>query len=122
MRKCIYCGKEPKIIRSGGVYYVQCCNKHNPYEYCGVRQTTAIDSWNMANSLCAKINMEHGKNAGRKQEYYYIVDGERINSIKQVSQTIHCSYKSLSSVFSKKHSNTVILKGHVIIRGKRGQK
>lgn len=53
---CIKCGKkQAKIISYGGVYYVQCpCGKYDSWQFCGFRQTGAIESWNFENRSSIK--------------------------------------------------------------------
>jgi hypothetical protein len=48
---CIFCGKQPKIVKTAGIYYVKCCTSKNrdPYTFCGVRFENAIRVWNEGN-------------------------------------------------------------------------
>lgn len=121
MRKCIYCGKEPCVVEISGLFYVQCCDKFNPYEFCGITPRTAKDSWNTANSLGAKINMEHAKEAARYGPYFYIVDGVRYDTVAEACKAANCAIKSLYSKFGLL-TKTTIIRGHVVTRVRRAKK
>lgn len=69
IEKCINCGRLPKLVHlPGDIVYAQCdCRKtetrknkdgtyeshttrfHNPYDYLGYNERTAIDAWNFGN-------------------------------------------------------------------------
>lgn len=121
MRSCIYCGKQPRIVDCGGLYYAQCCDKFNPYEFCGIRPKNAMEAWDAANSLGAKINMEHAKEAARYGPYFYIVDGVRYDTVAEACKAARCAIKSLYSKFGLL-TKTVIIRGHVVTRVRRAKK
>jgi len=121
MHRCIYCGKEPQVVESGGLFYVRCCKKHNPFEYCGVRRTAAIESWDDANSLAAKVNMEHCREANRRSPYYYIVDGTRYETAVEAVKEIGCALKTLQGKFGKV-TTTAIIRGYVVMRCMRAKR
>lgn len=121
MHKCIYCGKEPRVVEISGLFYVQCCDKFNPYEFCGITPRTAKDSWDAANSLGAKINMEHAKEAARYGPYFYIVDGTRYDTVAEACKAANCAIKSLYSKFGLL-TKTTIIRGHVVTRVRRAKK
>lgn len=51
LQKCAYCKKIPTVIRTGGIYYVQCtCGHYDMYEFCALREINAIDLWNITNT------------------------------------------------------------------------
>lgn len=121
MRNCIYCGKQPQIVDCGGLYYAQCCDKFNPYEFCGIRPKNAMDAWNAANSIGAKINMEHAREAARYSPYFYIVDGVRYDTVAEACKAAGCAIKSLYSKFGLL-TRTVVIRGHVVTRVRRAKK
>ena len=121
MRSCIYCGKQPRIVDCGGLYYAQCCDKFNPYEFCGIRPKNAMEAWDAANSLGAKINMKHAKEAARYGPYFYIVDGVRYDTVADACKAARCAIKSLYSKFGLL-TKTVIIRGHVVTRVRRAKK
>ena len=123
MRKCIYCGKEPRVVEISGLFYVQCCDKFNPYEFCGITPRTAKNSWDAANTFGAKNNMEHARRVlgHRLGEYFYIVDGVRYENFNYAAKAAECAKSTLRKSFGDL-IKTCVIHDHVITRVRRGQR
>lgn len=119
MRKCIYCGNVPHVLDMGGLFYVQCkCGNFNPYQFCGLRKKYAMDQWDYANTLAAKINMEHTREANRRGAFCYIVAGKRYDTVSGAAKAAGCAIKTIQAKFGAL-SNTAIIRGHVVTRVRR---
>ena len=62
LSKCCYCKQTPDIVRlPGDLFYVQCtCGKHGLYDYIGITEKLAIESWNLSQS--SKAHYLKGEN------------------------------------------------------------
>jgi len=118
MEKCIYCGREPHLVEITGLWYVQCgCAKQNPYEYVGTRKNTAMDAWNAANTITRKaISLRCSHLRKLRSPYIWLVDGTTYHNYRDVLDVVGCSYSTLKSQFSHKKANTVVVKGHIVVR------
>ena len=59
VNNCIFCGKQPKVTKIDGIYYVKCCAKKNRsiYTFCGLRLENAIRVWNEGNEKGKKYEI-----------------------------------------------------------------
>lgn len=117
MRKCIYCGKVPRVIDMGGLFYVQCCNKFDLYQFCGVHPKNAIAAWDNANSIGAKVNMERCRKIRKEQcsKFIYLVDGQSYESVHQIALALKCSEFAIQGKFNKS-VNSIMFRDHLILR------
>lgn len=50
LAKCVKCGGTPSTIRVDGLVYIQCdCTEWPPYNFMGVRLSSAVERWNFWN-------------------------------------------------------------------------
>lgn len=118
MEKCIYCGKEPRLVEITGLWYAQCgCAKRNPYEFVGARKTTTIDMWNEANNDKTKvISMRVSVLKKLHAPYIWVVDGVTYTGYHDILPVIKCSYSTLRKHLTQDKKCTTVVNGHVVVR------
>lgn len=56
--KCVKCGGTPSAIRVDGLVYIQCdCTEWPPYNFIGMRLSSAVERWNFWNRSINRYQM-----------------------------------------------------------------
>lgn len=121
MNKCIFCKREPKIVKICDIYYVQCaCKKHRPFDYIGITVKNAIKQWNDNNPIpIEEILDDDGEPflippKQKRIRPWYIVDGKTFKAVYLVSSHLSVSPKTIYNLFQKTEKDTVYYRGHKI--------
>lgn len=118
---CVYCGKLPRVVEITGLFYVQCCDEHNPYDYMGLHPKNAIESWNTANDVARTMRRTKQRNVRietLKSPWTYVYKGKEYSSMGHVADAVGCSPSTIQIRFAR-GNNQIMFKDHIITRRKR---
>lgn len=119
--RCVYCGKLPRVVEITGLFYVQCCDEHNPYDYMGLHPKNAIESWNTANDVARtmrRIKQRNVRIETLKSPWTYVYKGKEYSSMEHVADAVGCSQSTIQIRFAR-GNNQIMFKDHIITRRKR---
>lgn len=118
---CIFCKKQPKVVKIDGIYYVQCCahkGYRDYYTYCGLKLENAIRVWNESNPEHYTISSKGIR--FQKQKLSYIYQGKTYTT-QELAKKLGIKRQVIYNMFFQSKKDSIIYKDEFISRIRKGE-